>query len=108
MPPVPAPTRRPTTEEEGRIHPYLADRMGRQGRAVLINDDPVETVQLSERDIRQIRATYFGLIAQADAGIGRILLVDHSRGALLFQDLRKADRPHPNPVSGETSPGRFT
>jgi arylsulfatase A-like enzyme len=70
---VPAPTRRPTTEEEGRIHPYLADRMGRQGRAVLINDDPVETVELSERDIRQIRATYFGLIAEADAGIGRIL-----------------------------------
>ena len=28
---------------------------------------------MSERDIRQIRATYFGLIAQADAGIGRVI-----------------------------------
>jgi arylsulfatase A-like enzyme len=70
---VPLPTRRRTPEEEGALHPYLADRIRRAGRAVLINDDPVDTVALSEADIRQIRATYLGLIAQADAGIGRIL-----------------------------------
>ncbi len=70
---VPPPSRRPTFAEEGALHPYLAHRIDRMGADGLITDDPVDTRALSERDIRQIRATYFGLIAQTDAGIGSVL-----------------------------------
>jgi arylsulfatase A-like enzyme len=70
---VPLPTRRAKIAEEGALHPYLAYRISRMGAAGLITDDPLDTRGLSERDLRQIRAAYFGLIAEADAGIGRII-----------------------------------
>ncbi len=70
---VPPPARRPTAAEEGALHPYLAHRIACMDKDGLITDGPVDTRALSERDIRQIRATYLGLIAAADAGIGRIL-----------------------------------
>jgi arylsulfatase A-like enzyme len=70
---VALPVRRASVAEEGLIHPVHAYRLTRQAGAGLITDDPVDTARLSEPDLRQVRATYYGLITQADQGIGRLI-----------------------------------
>jgi arylsulfatase A-like enzyme len=60
---VAPPHRRPTYEEEGAIHPLLG---------VMLNIDGVRA-DADEKEIRQLRATYAGMIAEVDAQFGRIL-----------------------------------
>lgn len=60
---VPPPVRRATWEEEGRQHPFLA---GSTGLAMLRGPD-------DEAGVRRIRAAYYGLMAEVDAQIGRLL-----------------------------------
>lgn len=60
---MPMPVRRPTPEEEGAVHPILP-------AAILMAealDGPVDDVS-----VRQRRATYFGMMAEVDAQLGRL------------------------------------
>jgi arylsulfatase A-like enzyme len=69
---VPMPVRRPTPELEGEAHPLLAAAMhvpGVQGP----ND---------EAGLRQFRATYFGMMSEVDAQVGRLIDGLRERGLL--------------------------
>ena len=59
----PAFRRAPSIAEEKRQHPYLGWHLGRAG---FIADMP-------EPHLRQLRATYWGLISEVDAQIGRLV-----------------------------------
>lgn len=60
---VPMPRRTANVAEESRQHPFLAWRLG------LGNDSQ----RLSEAHLRQMRATYYGLISEVDDQIGRLV-----------------------------------
>lgn len=68
------PARASSLEEEKRQHPMLAyelDRLSEPGR--YDEHSPLDPVSADELEIRQMRATYFGLIAEVDHHIGRIV-----------------------------------
>lgn len=69
---VPAPVRRDTWESEGRQHPFLA---GATGLSFTRGPD-------DEAGVRRIRAAYYGLMAEVDAQIGRLLDGLAERGVL--------------------------
>jgi len=58
---VPDPTRHPTAAEEAGTHPFLAG-------ALTVVPSPE-----AELDQQQLQATYFGMIAEVDAALGRFL-----------------------------------
>lgn len=60
---VPAPVRRERWEDEARQHPFLAGAIGVE--LMRAPDD--------EASVRRIRAAYYGLMAEVDAQIGRLL-----------------------------------
>lgn len=60
---VPPPARAATVEEEGAQHPFLARALG----------VPFIRAPESERDVRQLRATYCGMCAEVDHHVGRLL-----------------------------------
>lgn len=71
---VALPARAGSVEEEARRHPFLGyalDKMYRPGRADPGN--PLDLIEAPELEIRQMRATYYGLIAEVDHHIGRIV-----------------------------------
>jgi arylsulfatase A-like enzyme len=68
---MPAPIRRDTADEEGAVHPVLAGAVGIPG--VRFGDDLAE--------VAQTRATYFGMMSEVDAQIGRLLDGLRDRGA---------------------------
>ena len=73
---VALPARAATLEEERRQHPLLAyelDRLSRPG--VYDEHSPFDPVSAGDLEIRQMRAAYYGLIAEVDHHLGRI--VDH-------------------------------
>jgi len=71
---VPAPVRHPTVEEEAAQHPFLAGALSmREVRS-----------QSDERELRQLRATYFGMQSEVDAQLGR--LFDGLRARALWDD----------------------
>ena len=79
------PVRHATPEEEAKQHPwlqhYLYDQQGAGFTAgAIASDNP----SLGERDLRQIKATYFGMITEVDAQIGR--LIDHLKQTGAYND----------------------
>jgi arylsulfatase A-like enzyme len=60
---VPMPNRATTVEAEGALHPVIA--------GALLTD--IVTAPDSERDVRQLRATYLGMLAEVDDQLGRAL-----------------------------------
>ncbi len=68
---VPAPVRHATFEEEGRAHPLLAG-------AVMI---PGLRGPDDEAELRQERATYYGMMSEVDAQLGRLVDGLRERGA---------------------------
>lgn len=70
------PTRAPTLTEEKKQHPLLAyelDRLSRPG--VYDEHSPLDPVAADDLEIRQMRAAYYGLVAEVDHHLGRI--IDH-------------------------------
>jgi arylsulfatase A-like enzyme len=55
--------RAPSVEEEAKQHPYLAWHLSRERKAA----------EMPEAHLRQLRATYCGMIAEVDANIGRLV-----------------------------------
>lgn len=71
---VPFPERAASPAEEARQHPFLALALNRIERPGAYDEhSPLNLLTASDADIRQMRAAYFGLIAEVDFHIGRIM-----------------------------------
>ena len=73
---TPPPIRAANPEEEAGQHPWLAYFMyHQQGAGFTVGYTAADNLSLSESDQRQLRATYYAMISEVDANIGR--LIDH-------------------------------
>jgi arylsulfatase A-like enzyme len=73
---VPMPVRQASLEVEAAAHPYLAYALKNQREIGLYTEHhPAVLQEIDERELRQLRATYYGMISQVDDQIGRLL--DH-------------------------------
>ena len=71
---VPAPRRAATLEEEAAQHPYLKHHLHHQlGWGIRSGFDSKNNIHLSERDIAQARATYYAMMSEVDAQVGRLI-----------------------------------
>ena len=71
---VPMPLRAPSPAEEGAQHPYLAYALANQREIGLYTEHhPAVLQDIDEAELRQLRATYYGMITQVDDQIGRLL-----------------------------------
>jgi len=78
---VPGPARTPTAGDEARQHPWLAYCLERQPGSPLYEGYEGDWRDLEDRDVRQLRATYYGLIQEVDANLGRIIAHLEATGA---------------------------
>jgi arylsulfatase A-like enzyme len=73
---VPPPVRAASPEIEAEQHPWLAYRIyNQEGSGFTFGVTAADNLSLSESDLRQLRATYYGMMSEVDAQIGR--LIDH-------------------------------
>jgi arylsulfatase A-like enzyme len=71
---VPMPRRAATPEAEGAQHPFLAYALTRMAEIGAYNEHyPHSLLEIDEKEIRQLRATYYAMITQVDDQIGRIM-----------------------------------
>lgn len=70
---VPAPRRAADVAIEAAQHPFLAQALATIEQSVLFRHGNGRACDLTDADVRQIRATYFGLISEVDHHIGRLL-----------------------------------
>jgi arylsulfatase A-like enzyme len=71
---VPFPKRKPTPEQEGEQHPFLKVKIAALAAAKGVDEhNPNNAVQMSELEVRQMRATYYGMMTQVDDQIGRLI-----------------------------------
>ncbi len=70
---VPFPHRAKTPEAEGALHPWLNHQIKSCGLSNHMTQDPWLIRDLDEAGVRQLRATYYGLVAEADAAVGWLL-----------------------------------
>ncbi len=71
---VPFPERAATPEAEGQQHPFLEFAMSKLCRPGSYDEhNPLDLLAADDLEIRQMRAAYFGLIAEVDAHVGRIV-----------------------------------
>jgi arylsulfatase A-like enzyme len=73
---MPPPHRRPPAEESQQ-HPLLAELLATTRQLDYFRTGRGLGADMSDRDIRQMRATYCGMIGEVDAALGRLL--DHLR-----------------------------
>ncbi len=73
---VPAPRRAATRAREAAQHPLLTHLLttrDRPGNAAHYGNDGSSAAPSGEHELRQLSATYFGLISEVDANIGRLI-----------------------------------
>jgi arylsulfatase A-like enzyme len=72
---VPLPVRAETPADEAKQHPYLDYYLQHQrGAGLTFGWNAKEHhLHISDRDLRQLRATYYGMISEVDAQIGRLV-----------------------------------
>lgn len=70
---VPPIRRAATMAEEGASHPFLAAWLARNANPPVHRGPGPQPAEMSEAELRQLRATYFGLCAQLDSEIGRLV-----------------------------------
>ncbi len=71
---VPAPDRAPSLAAEAQQHPFLAYKLRRlRPEDGYDEHNPQELAAIGDLDLRQMRATYYALMTQVDAEIGRIV-----------------------------------
>lgn len=82
---VTMPVRCPTPEQEAAQHPWLQHYLyDQQGAGFTVGAISSDNLSLPERDLRQIKATYFGMISEVDAQIGR--LIDYLKQTGAYDD----------------------
>jgi arylsulfatase A-like enzyme len=80
---VPMPARAETPEAEAAQHPYLQHMLFHQREIGWYSEHyPNDLRAIDEREIRQIRATYYGMISQVDDQVGRIVAYLEETGEL--------------------------
>ena len=77
---VPLPRRAATSAEEARQHPFTVYLIKSKRLDELVPGGECLMADVSERDLRQLRATHYGLMAEVDAHIGRIIERLKARG----------------------------
>ncbi|MGH8722002.1 MAG: alkaline phosphatase family protein, partial [Burkholderiales bacterium] len=77
---VPPPRRLATVEDEAAQHPYLDYLFERQRKPGYMMGEQRDLQALSDRAIAALRATYYGLITEVDAQIGRLVAYLKARG----------------------------
>ena len=70
---VPAPRRRPSNGVEAEQHPLLAELLATTKQLDFFRTGEGLAADVGERDIRQLRATYYGMIGEVDAQLGRLI-----------------------------------
>ena len=71
---VPAPVRAARIEDEAAQHPWLAYYLHDQrGTGPTVGLDSADNIHFSEAELRQVRATYYGMMSEVDAQIGRLI-----------------------------------
>jgi arylsulfatase A-like enzyme len=70
---VPAPARAETAEAEARQHPLLAFYLKTIQQKNFFRHGEGLAADLAEREIRQLRATYYGLLSEVDHHVGSVL-----------------------------------
>jgi len=70
---VPPPACRATRAAEGTQHPWLRQHLERLWAGIMPIQEMRPMAELDERGVRQIRATYYGMIAHLDESLGRII-----------------------------------
>jgi arylsulfatase A-like enzyme len=71
---MPLPIRSATMEEEVAQHRWLEHYVTNQrGTTLTVGSESSDNRMLSDRDLRQVKATYFGMISEVDAQIGRLI-----------------------------------
>jgi arylsulfatase A-like enzyme len=75
IPPAAKPpaTRAPTAAEEGRLHPWLAAHLARPYASDFRRTGIAAPADLDDATLSRLRAVYFGLVAEVDHHIGRVL-----------------------------------
>jgi arylsulfatase A-like enzyme len=82
---VPPPVRAASVDAEARQHPFLAHYLHNQrGWGIRHGHDSRNNLLLSDQDVLQARATYYGMASEVDAQIGRLL--DHLRTTGAYDD----------------------
>jgi arylsulfatase A-like enzyme len=77
---MPRPVRAATVDAEAAQHPFLAHYLHHQrGWGIRYDHDSRDNLELSDDDVLQARATYYGMASEVDAQIGRLL--DHLRAS---------------------------
>ena len=71
---MPLPVRQATPEIEAAQHPWLGHYLFNQrGSGYTFGADSRDNLSISELDLRQIRATHYGMISEVDTEIGRLM-----------------------------------
>lgn len=71
---TPPAIRAASPEEEGEQHPWLAYFLqNQQGTGFTVGYTAADNLSLSEGDQRQLRATYYAMMSEVDANIGRLI-----------------------------------
>ncbi len=82
---VPSPIRAATVDAEASQHPFLAHYLHNQrGWGIHCDHDSRNNLALSDDDVLQARATYYGMMSEVDAQIGRLL--DYLRASRVYDD----------------------
>jgi arylsulfatase A-like enzyme len=70
---APPARRRATWQEEAAQHPLLAELLAITRQRDYFRTGDGLAADIGERDIRQLRATYYGMIGEVDAQLGRLI-----------------------------------
>ncbi len=82
---MPLPTRRDTPQQEAAQHPWLDYYLNNQrGKYYTHGTDSKDNLAISDSELRQIKATYYGMISEVDMHIGRLLA--HLRQLACYDD----------------------
>ena len=71
---MPMPIRRETLEQEVEQHPWLKYYINHQEKNILTFDGEFcDNISYTDQDLRQIKATYYGMMSEVDNQIGRLI-----------------------------------
>ncbi|MBT4625052.1 MAG: alkaline phosphatase family protein [Rhodospirillales bacterium] len=70
---MPLPSRQPTPEQEAAQHPWIEYFLDQQTSAGHTIGIPPKDKPLSDAEAQQTKATYFGMISEVDAQVGRLI-----------------------------------
>lgn len=71
---MPLPDRCDTLEQEIAQHPWHKHYVTNQrGTPMTVGSESSDNLSLSDQDLRQVKATYYGMISEVDAQVGRLI-----------------------------------